>query len=256
MEQHHKHLSGLGLQGEELKRALDPLRSFHLQLEEEVSGYEQLMRGDLGELLNLHGLGYMLVALRIARGLTQRELAARLNTHESQVSRDERNEYHGITVERASRVLDALGAGILELTAASAPRDLDPRSLAAARIIASLTAGCPFCLDMNAATWRRAKLSADDLSALLSADPLRWEALGAREAAAARYAHALSLTPAHVSPALQAELRDLFSPREIVVLAATIAQVNMWSRFGEGLGVPPLGMAAAAQCPVSLPEPP
>lgn len=150
----------------------------------------------------------------------------------------------------------ALGAGILELTAASAPRDLDPRSLAAARIIASLTAGCPFCLDMNAATWRRAKLSADDLSALLSADPLRWEALGAREAAAARYAHALSLTPAHVSPALQAELRDLFSPREIVVLAATIAQVNMWSRFGEGLGVPPLGMAAAAQCPVSLPEPP
>jgi AhpD family alkylhydroperoxidase len=150
----------------------------------------------------------------------------------------------------------ALGAGILELTAASAPRDLDPRSLAAARIIASLTAGCPFCLDMNAATWRRAKLSADDLSALLSADPLRWEALGAREAAAARYAHALSLTPAHVSPALQAELRGLFSPREIVVLATTIAQVNMWSRFGEGLGVPPLGMAAAAQCPVSLPEPP
>jgi AhpD family alkylhydroperoxidase len=150
----------------------------------------------------------------------------------------------------------ALGAGILELTAASAPRDLDPRSLATARIIASLTAGCPFCLDMNAATWRRARLSADDLSALLSADPLRWEALGAREAAAARYARALSLTPAHVSPALQAELRALFSPREIVVLATTIAQVNMWSRFGEGLGVPPLGMAAAAQCPVSLPAPP
>lgn len=115
MEQHHKHLSGLGLQGEELKRALDPLRSFHLQLEEEVSGYEQLMRGDLGELLNLHGLGYMLVALRIARGLTQRELAARLNTHESQVSRDERNEYHGITVERASRVLDALGVQLKSL---------------------------------------------------------------------------------------------------------------------------------------------
>ena len=28
--------------------------------------------------------------------------------HESQVSRDERNEYHGITVDRASRILDAL----------------------------------------------------------------------------------------------------------------------------------------------------
>ena len=50
----------------------------------------------------------MLVALRIALRLTQRELAERLGVHESQVSRDERNEYHGITVERASRILDAL----------------------------------------------------------------------------------------------------------------------------------------------------
>ena len=49
------------------------------------------------------------MALRIALGLTQRELAERLGVHESQVSRDERNEYHGITVERASRILDALG---------------------------------------------------------------------------------------------------------------------------------------------------
>ena len=50
----------------------------------------------------------MLVALRIARGLTQRELSGRLGVHESQVSRDERNEYHGVTVDRASRVLDAM----------------------------------------------------------------------------------------------------------------------------------------------------
>jgi transcriptional regulator with XRE-family HTH domain len=36
------------------------------------------------------------VALRIATGLTQRQLAETLGVHESQVSRDERNEYHGI----------------------------------------------------------------------------------------------------------------------------------------------------------------
>jgi hypothetical protein len=29
--------------------------------------------------------------------------------HESQVSRDERNEYNNINIDRASRVLDALG---------------------------------------------------------------------------------------------------------------------------------------------------
>lgn len=109
LEEHRGRLAEMGLEDDELKRAIDPLRSFHLQLEEEVQSYERLKRGDVGELFNLHGLGHMLVALRIARGLTQRELAARLGVHESQVSRDERNEYHGVTIDRASRVLDAMG---------------------------------------------------------------------------------------------------------------------------------------------------
>jgi DNA-binding XRE family transcriptional regulator len=109
---HHAHeakLAQLGLKPEEIKRAMDPLRSFHLQLEEEVEAYERLKRGELGELDNLHGLGRTLVALRIALGLTQRQLAERLDVNESQISRDERNEYQGVTVDRASRILDALG---------------------------------------------------------------------------------------------------------------------------------------------------
>lgn len=109
LEEHRERLKQTGLTATEIKRALDPLRSFHLQLKEEVESYERLKRGDLGELMNLHGLGQMLVALRIAAGITQRELAKRLGVHESLISRDERNEYHGITVERASKVLDALG---------------------------------------------------------------------------------------------------------------------------------------------------
>jgi len=36
-------------------------------------------------------------------------LAQRLGVHESQVSRDERNEYHNITLDRAGRILDVLG---------------------------------------------------------------------------------------------------------------------------------------------------
>ncbi len=39
---------------------------------------------------------------------TQRELARRLGVHESQISRDERNEYFGVTLERAMKVLEAL----------------------------------------------------------------------------------------------------------------------------------------------------
>ncbi|MCD6498227.1 MAG: helix-turn-helix transcriptional regulator [Deltaproteobacteria bacterium] len=109
LAEHRKRLAEMGLAADELKRALDPLRSFHEQLSEEVASYERLKRGELSELLNLHGLGSTFVALRIALGLTQRELAERLGVHESQVSRDERNEYHAITVARASRILDALG---------------------------------------------------------------------------------------------------------------------------------------------------
>jgi transcriptional regulator with XRE-family HTH domain len=41
-------------------------------------------------------------------GISQRELARRLGEHETQVSRDERNEYFGITLERAAKILDAL----------------------------------------------------------------------------------------------------------------------------------------------------
>jgi len=115
LAEHRKRLEEMGLAADEVKRALDPLRSFHEQLSEEVESYERLKRGELGEIRNLHGLGTTFVALRIALGLTQRELAERLGVHESQVSRDERNEYHAITVERASRILDALGVELRSL---------------------------------------------------------------------------------------------------------------------------------------------
>jgi len=110
IDAYRERLVAEGMKRAAIKRVLDPLLSFQAQLAEEVASYERLKRGELDELRNLHGLGHALVALRISLGLTQRELAARLDVHESQVSRDERNEYHGVTVERASRILDALGA--------------------------------------------------------------------------------------------------------------------------------------------------
>lgn len=108
---------------EQIKRALDPLLSFHFQLKEEVESYERLKRGDLGELSNLHGLGLTLIGLRIALGLTQREFAKKLEVNETQVSRDERNEYHGITVERASQILDHLGVTMQSRFSEPIPRE-------------------------------------------------------------------------------------------------------------------------------------
>lgn len=110
LQQMRQRLIDKGLSKAEIKRAMDPVESFHLQFEEEVESYEKLKRGEFDQLENLRGLGHLLIALRIAQGITQKDLAEKLGTSDSQVSRDERNEYHGITLERISKVLEALGA--------------------------------------------------------------------------------------------------------------------------------------------------
>ena len=109
MKRERSKLQEMNHSKEEIKRALDPVRSFHEQLKEEIASYERLMRGEFDELRNFEGVGRLLIAARVAKGVSQRELAKRLGVHESQVSRDERNEYHGVTVERANRIVEALG---------------------------------------------------------------------------------------------------------------------------------------------------
>lgn len=109
LEALRRQLEAAGLAPDEVERAVDPIHSFHLQLVEEADEYERIKRGEFTDLVNFDGVGRLLVSLRIFRGLTQRELAARLGVHESQVSRDERNEYHGITVSRAARLFGILG---------------------------------------------------------------------------------------------------------------------------------------------------
>src|SRR5688500_651476 len=94
-------LAAAGLGEEEVERAMQPLLSFQAQLAEEIAWYEDVRRRHFPVLHRLTDLGRLLIALRIANGLSQRDLAERLGVNESVVSRDERNEYHGITVERA-----------------------------------------------------------------------------------------------------------------------------------------------------------
>jgi ribosome-binding protein aMBF1 (putative translation factor) len=103
------HLASLGLTTEEVDRAMQPMISFHAQLVEEVDAYSQMRRGDLGPLRSLTAIGRWLVGARIARGLSQADLADQLGIDPSQVSRDERNDYRGITVDRAQRIIEALG---------------------------------------------------------------------------------------------------------------------------------------------------
>ena len=102
-------LQSTGLSLEEVERGLAPIRAFRAQLEDEIAWYDRVCRRDFDAIQGLSGVGQLLIAARIANSLSQRELAERLDVSEAQVSRDERNEYHGITVERAQRILDTLG---------------------------------------------------------------------------------------------------------------------------------------------------
>ena len=121
---HRTMLKEAGLNDEEIKRVVDPMESFHLQLQEEVDSYERLKRGEFEDLDNLRGLGHLLISVRIAQGISQRELAKRLNVHESQISRDERNEYFGITLERAVKILDALDVRLHTKVEIAPPKEM------------------------------------------------------------------------------------------------------------------------------------
>jgi DNA-binding XRE family transcriptional regulator len=95
----------MGLSDDDVQLALEPTLSFQEQLVEEVQAYEQMRRGILGPIFSLDNIGRVLIGLRIASGLSQREFAEKLGVPESSVSRDERNEYHGISIERAQKIL-------------------------------------------------------------------------------------------------------------------------------------------------------
>ncbi|MGO8674013.1 MAG: helix-turn-helix transcriptional regulator [Capsulimonadaceae bacterium] len=114
-----------GLTEDQIERALQPVLSFYAQLAEEATWYEQVRRREIRPIHNLAHMGRMLIALRIANGMTQKELADRLGTSEAQVSRDERNEYHNITVERSQKILDALNE-VVTLAVTDAP--YEPKS--------------------------------------------------------------------------------------------------------------------------------
>jgi len=106
LEDYRKQMDAEGLPADQIKQLMDPLICHHLEIKEDIEEYDRYKRCDRGECRNLHGLGRMLIAIRIALGLSQQEFAKRIGVHPSQVCRDERNEYHGITIERAAAILD------------------------------------------------------------------------------------------------------------------------------------------------------
>jgi ribosome-binding protein aMBF1 (putative translation factor) len=109
LKRQREQLEEMDLSKEEVERALEPMISFRDQLREEMETYERMRRGDLSALHNLNSIGRWLIGARIAKGWSLSKLADKLDVSVQQVSRDEQNEYHGITTKRAQRILETLG---------------------------------------------------------------------------------------------------------------------------------------------------
>ena len=81
-------------------------------------------------------MGRVLVAARIAKGWSQRRLAKELAISPAAICKAEREEYEGVTAERAQRILDALGVEIhvsAQFKEPSAARGTVTRSLVPGR---------------------------------------------------------------------------------------------------------------------------
>ncbi|MBW6486571.1 MAG: carboxymuconolactone decarboxylase family protein [Syntrophobacterales bacterium] len=136
----------------------------------------------------------------------------------------------------------AIGSGFLEFLTAHGPKDMERRLLKIVRTRASALISCPFCLDMNSYDYPDHGLTKEEAEAL--SQKTGWDVIASfsrRERIALRYAEGISRTPPDFSQELRAEIRLHFSEREIVIMAATVAQVNYWARLLGALAVPSAG---------------
>jgi len=101
-----------GLDAATIDMLLASMRALQRDVQDEVTAYEKARDFDF-EQVPFAGLGRLLIGLRIARHMSVSDLAEALGVDKGNVSRDEKNDYHGITRERIERILAALNVELL-----------------------------------------------------------------------------------------------------------------------------------------------
>jgi alkylhydroperoxidase family enzyme len=146
----------------------------------------------------------------------------------------------------------AISSGLQELLVAN-EKDIDERLLKLIRMRVSFMASCPFCVDMNYFESEKLTITDDEIAAIQgekSIDSVL--TFTKREKFALKYVEAMTVTPPDIGGDLMKDLKSVFSEKEIVIVAVTVAQVNYWARLNISLGVPPAGFSD--QCKVVFKE--
>ena len=134
----------------------------------------------------------------------------------------------------------ALSSGMMEALVAHPEGRLTERLLKLVRMQVSYAAACPFCIAWNGQAPERWAITEAEIAALRGLQPLEAvPTFSELERLALTYARLISQTPLRFPPEFVAELKARCSEREIVILAATAAQVNYWTRLIQALGAPP-----------------
>ena len=136
----------------------------------------------------------------------------------------------------------ALGAGVLESLVAHEDREVPVRLLKLIRIQVSFSASCTFCIDMNSFQFENYDISEEEILFLqnprgVAACPT----FSPGEKSALDYVRQITATPISLEEKTIKTLKSNFSPRAIVIIASTAAQVNFWTRLIQGLGIAPAG---------------
>ena len=81
------------------------------QLEDELREYDQMKSGDLTlpRFERLDQIAPSIVKIRIAKGVSQTELARRLGVSKQVISRYEESDYQTVAIARLQEILDAIG---------------------------------------------------------------------------------------------------------------------------------------------------
>ena len=138
----------------------------------------------------------------------------------------------------------AISSAILESMVARGKGDLNKRILKLVRIQASLSASCPFCIDMNSSEYEGDGITKQEINCLtgkLNIDDVLTFTI--KERLAMEYTKLISQTPIKIQKEFMEKIKLNFTEREIVIIASTAAQVNYWARLIQALGVPPAGFS-------------
>ncbi|MEE9911200.1 MAG: carboxymuconolactone decarboxylase family protein [Deltaproteobacteria bacterium] len=138
----------------------------------------------------------------------------------------------------------AISSGIMEALVAHQDKALNKRILKLVRLRTSFSVACPFCIDMNAYDYDQFGITPEELAALQGQSDIdAVKTFSPREILAMEYAVLISRSPLQFSQEFVDRLKAGFTEREIVILAATAAQVNYWARLLQAMGVPPAGFS-------------